>query len=267
MSTTTNWPPIIHAALARPSGARFYRCALQVNPFEYVKRHAKPTTFADEAAYTTAILDALQEQGIEVIAVADHYRVKTAAALIKAAEARGIHVFRGFEAVSKDGVHVLCLFDPAEDITKVDRFIGDCGVHDEDAASPTGTKDFDELVVACTENWNGICIAAHVCSSGGLLNTLHGQTAMQAWKHKHLHSCALPGSSDDAPSAKRDIIKNRNPDYMRDRSIAVVNAQDVSDPSDAKEPGEAPSAVHFRDTQRKHPRARRRGVDCRPHAV
>ena len=35
----------LRAAITLPDGARFYRCALQVNPFAYLARHAKATTF------------------------------------------------------------------------------------------------------------------------------------------------------------------------------------------------------------------------------
>jgi hypothetical protein len=38
-------------ALSLPNGARFYRCALQLNPFAYLSRHSKQTTFTNEADY------------------------------------------------------------------------------------------------------------------------------------------------------------------------------------------------------------------------
>jgi hypothetical protein len=31
-----------------PCGARFFRCALQVNTYDYVVRHKHPTAYADE---------------------------------------------------------------------------------------------------------------------------------------------------------------------------------------------------------------------------
>jgi hypothetical protein len=231
------WSTVIDKALKRPSGARFYRCALQVNPFEYLQRHGKETPFSSEDKYNTAILDALLEEHVEIIAITDHYRVKTSTSLADAARARGIHVFNGFEAVTKDGVHVLCVFDNSIGIATVDRFIGDCGIHDDAEASPTGTKDLDELLTACAEQWKGICVAAHVCSSGGLLDKLTGQTAMKAWTHRHLHACALPGPREDAPDRHRPIIQNKNPDYLRERQIAVLNAKDVSSVGDVKAAG------------------------------
>src|SRR5712692_4872232 len=94
---------LIEKALTRPSGARFYRCALQVNPFEYAQRHSKGTKIANEEKYNTALLKAFEEHGVEVIAITDHYRVKSGASLGQAARARGLRVFRGFEAATKEG--------------------------------------------------------------------------------------------------------------------------------------------------------------------
>lgn len=230
-------PQAVIEALHRPSGARFYKCALQVNPYEYVKRHPKGETFADEDTYNAAVVDALLDHGVEVIAITDHYRVKSGLRLAVAAEQRGLHVFRGFEACTKDGVHILCLFDPSADVDKIDRFIGECGIHDDSEDSPAGTKDCDELMTACTRRWGGIPVAAHVSSAGGLLATLRGQTAIKAWRHEHLHACCLPGPVAQAPENHRPIIQNRNADYMRERPIAVVNAQDVSSPAQAAAPG------------------------------
>src|SRR5947208_8918062 len=130
----------LNAALTLPNGARFYRCALQMNPFAYLSRHHKQTSFRTEAEYNTAIIAACQEAGIEVIGVADHYEVKESAGLVQAARAAGLFAFSGFEAVTKDGVHFLCLFDPDKD-SVLERFIGECGVHDTKAASPTGSLD------------------------------------------------------------------------------------------------------------------------------
>ena len=107
-----------------PSGARFYRCALQVNPFEYLVRHNKPTTYSNEADYNTAIIEACRRIGIEAIGITDHYRVRSAKSLLEAAQSAGIIVFPGFEAVSKDGVHLLCLFDPSKEIHSLNGYLG-----------------------------------------------------------------------------------------------------------------------------------------------
>ena len=71
------------------SGARFYRCALQVNPFEYLVRHNKPTAFSYEADYNAAIIQACRRIGIEAIGITDHYRVRSAQSLLEAARSAG----------------------------------------------------------------------------------------------------------------------------------------------------------------------------------
>lgn len=82
MTNDTDWPEPIASALSKPSGARFYRCALQVNPFQYLERHGKTSIFADEESYNESLIQACLDQGIEVIAVTDHYRVRTSRRLV-----------------------------------------------------------------------------------------------------------------------------------------------------------------------------------------
>ena len=88
-----------------PNGARFYRCAFQVNTYEYVVRHNHPMPYSDEGAYNAALMQACKDNRIEIIGLADHYRIRPSAKLIDAARAAGMIVFPGFEAVSKEGVH------------------------------------------------------------------------------------------------------------------------------------------------------------------
>jgi predicted ATPase len=223
-------------ALTLPNGARFYRCALQVNPFAYLGRHHKPTAFQNEADYNAAIIAACKENRIEVIGVTDHYRIKDSMGLIRSARDAGIFAFSGFEAATKDGVHFLCLFDPGKDST-LERYIGDCGVHDDNALSPTGTKDCHELLDAAKQ-WEAVCIAAHVAADGGgLLKKLSGQTRVQVWKSPALLACALAGPVHEAPEGIRPILQNKDASHRRDRLPAIINAQDVTSPEDLQKAG------------------------------
>ena len=86
----------LNEALKQPNGARFYRCALQVNPFAYHGRHGKQATFPSEADYNTAIVEACRANNVEAIAVTDHYRISDSMGLVTAARAAGIFVFGGF---------------------------------------------------------------------------------------------------------------------------------------------------------------------------
>ena len=218
------------------NGARFYRCALQVNPFGYIGRHKKKTTFTSEADYNAAIVQACRELEIEIIAVTDHFRIRSSAGLINAAREAGLYVLPGFEAATKEGIHFLCLFDPARELAAIERIIGDCGVHDEVADSPTSKYDVGELLEEAAK-WGAVCVAAHVASERGLLTSLLGQARANAWRSERLHACSLPGPISDAPDALRSMIENKNPDYRRERPIAVLNAQDASGPDDLRKAG------------------------------
>ncbi|MGA9869190.1 MAG: hypothetical protein WBQ75_22380 [Acetobacteraceae bacterium] len=222
-------PAGIKLAMHKSPGAWFYRCALQLNPFGYLGRHAKPTSFTDEAAYNAAVVEACRRENIRVAGITDHFRTATARSLADALKDAGIHVFCGFEASSSEGVHLLCLFPPAMSFEEIERIIGRCGVSNLKAASPLSDQSCErlmELIAAC----GGVTIAAHVCSASGLLTTLRGQSAARAWCSEHLLAAALPGPACEAPEAQRNIILNRDPNYQRDRPPAIVNANDISDP-------------------------------------
>jgi hypothetical protein len=230
------WPEPIQRALQRTGGARFYRCAFQVNPFEYLARHGQASAFADERAYNEAVVGECRMQGVEVLAVTDHYRVKTAESLWKAARAAGIIVFPGFEAVTKDGVHLLCLFEQKKTAAALERVLGDCGIHAEADASPVGRYTAEEFLRE-SQRWGAVCIAAHVAGKGGLLKTLSGPARIAGWRSPHLQSCALPGPISDAPNDLRQILENKNHEYKRSPPVAIVNASDISSPDDVRQTG------------------------------
>ena len=225
----------VQSALKLPNGGRFYRCALQINPFEYLARHGKSTSFRSEAEYNDAIVEACLQAGIEVVGITDHYRVQSSRTLVHAARDAGLWAFAGFEAVAKDGVHFLCLFDPDKD-DALERIIGRCVIHDLDRPSPTGNLDSTELLNESKE-WGAATIAAHVASKGGLLKTLQGQTRINVWTSPNLLACALPGPAEDAPERFRAILLNKDVEHKRTRAVAIINASDVIDPADLTKPG------------------------------
>ncbi len=224
--------PRLEAAQKLPNGARFHRCALQINPFSYLERHDKPTQFASEAGYNAAIVQACHETDIEVVAITDHYRVDTSRTLIRACREAGLFAFGGFEAKAKDGVHFLCLFNPEKD-DALERFIGDCGVHSPSEASPLGAIDSTTLMAKARE-WGAAIIAAHVAANGGLLHELKGQARMAAWQSADLLACALPGPVEEAPTQFRAILNNKDRQHRRTHAVAIVNASDVNGPEDLK---------------------------------
>jgi hypothetical protein len=228
--------PAIGKALEVSSGARFFRCALQVNPYGYLAQHNKQSEFPDEAAYNDAVVTACVEAGIEVIAVTDHYRIQSAGTLIARARLAGLHVLPGFEASTKDGVHLLCLFDADTGIETIERIIGDCGIHTDDAPSPNGKYDTVEFLDHA-KGWGAATIAAHVSSASGLLQVLNGQPRVAAWTNSNMIACSIPGPLEEAPANLRKILENREDQYRKQHGAAILNARDVNGPAGAREAG------------------------------
>jgi len=227
----------IEAALELSSGAHFYRCALQVNPYAYLQRHGKEDKFGSEGAYNEAIVQACKAQDIDVIGVTDHYRIGESESLIDHASSEGLHVFPGFEAATNQNVHFLVLFDPGTEINRIEHCISRCVPSDErETKSPLGSKSCSELLERC-EQWGVACIAAHVINGGGLFEELNGKPRVSAWIDPKLQAVSLPCKPDDIDEhGVQRILKNKDENHRRDRLPAMIRAKDVDDPSDLTNP-------------------------------
>lgn len=224
-----------------PAGARFHRCAFQVNPPSYAKKYRGQASPLSAAEYVAALIDKAAELGVTVLAVTDHGHAKGAESIRDAAKRRGIHVFPGFELTSTEGIHVLCLYPPDASTQRLEHFLGEFGVHRMTSSSDPCAKPFSDLL-ACVRRQGGVSIAAHVMSDNGLFKALQGQSRIRAWKDENLHAVQIPGPVEDLPENKRRIVENRDVNYVRDHApeeklaVAVVNACDVVAPDDLEDP-------------------------------
>lgn len=225
--------PLVEA-LSRPNGARFYRCALQVNPYQYLSDHKKANPWGSEEGYNRALIDACHEYGVEVIALADHHRVAESRTLLELAEAEGIAAFPGFEAETKEGVHFLCLFERGADLSLIDSYLAECGIHQRGSTDPCkyDVADLLEHVETC----HGMAIAAHVLADKGLLEALNGTARANAWRTERLVAAAIAGPLSAAQMRHRRILENKDTAYLRQRPMTLVNCNDVSAPDDLADP-------------------------------
>lgn len=220
------------------AGARFFRCALQVNPYVYTERYAKggsDPAFASQEAYDAAMVEAARAADIQVVAITDHFRVEGSESLRTAFEAAGITVFPGFEACSSEGVHLLCLYPPGTSLSRVIEYIGQCSLRDRDAPSPQSQLGCEEIMRLTAGN-GGLVIAAHVTNSNGLLEHMKGGSRKGPWRSKHLLAAAIPGAVDDVLQPHKAILINGDPEYYRMPPVALINASDVTSPDGFEEP-------------------------------
>lgn len=232
---------LLRDALEKPAGARFFRCALQVNPHSYAEKYRGQTSALTEQQYVEAIIDRAVALRIEVLAITDHNHVGSVDAFRAEGVRKGIAIFPGFEVESSEGVHVICIYPRETTVSQLSRYLGEFGIVDTDPSSKASSKSFSELLELVRER-GGISIAAHVTQSKGLLHSLHGQACIRAWRDPNLMAVQIPGSIDDLPQDKKAIITNRNPDYRRtppralDLAVAILNADDVTGPDSLDEP-------------------------------
>ncbi|MGQ0655059.1 MAG: AAA family ATPase, partial [Betaproteobacteria bacterium] len=224
------------------SGAQFFRCALQVNPHHYANTYrGQKNTGADEVAYVKAIVEKAHSLEIEALAITDHNHVGGIQAFRDAAGSFGIAVFPGFEVSSREGIHILCLYDIDTPIPSLERYLGQLGITDTAPQSTLSKCSFSQVLETVADQ-GGLTVAAHVTLDDGCLRNLSGQSRIAAWRDPNLLAIQIPGSVADLPQDYKAIVQNKNPDYRRqppagrDLAVAVVNAKDVTKPDDLADP-------------------------------
>ena len=234
----TNDP--IGKALKLSPGAEFQRCALQVNPHHYGGTFRGQETEGNAQSHAKAIVEKAAEIGISVLAITDHNDVSDITVFQDAGSCYGIHVFPGFELLSSEGVHVLCIYPENTNSQELDRFLGTFGITHPGSSSTPSERNFIEILGQVRQQ-GGVTVAAHVTNNGGLFKVLSGQARIRAWQDENLRAIQISGPVQNLSQDVRQIVENKNLDYQRthpvgeDLAVAVVNAKDVVKPTDLED--------------------------------
>ena len=212
--------------------ARFWRCALQVNPSSYSEAYRGESHGLSRQDYLDALLRVCQEEDIEVVGIADHGSVADVGAICEHLRPHGIVVFPGFEVSTTERVHWVCLFPEDTGTDQLNRFLGALELtNPQDGVTPS--KLGGEALLSKVETFGGICYAAHVTGASGLLK----EKKPHLWRDPRLKAAQIPGAIEDLPPEYKAIALNKNPDYRRERPLALINAKDVANPEDLRQPG------------------------------
>lgn len=208
--------------------ARFWRCALQVNPVGYSSAYRGSEHGMSEADYNQALLAKCQELDIKVVGLADHGSVDSVDTLRNVLAPHGIVVFPGFEIASTEKIHMVCLFPEGSTKDQLNRYLGSLQLTDpEEKVRPSrlGCVQLAETI----KELGGFWYAAHATQASGILF----QKSVHTWQRSDLvRAIQIPGSVDDLPQEYKNIVLNADPNWKRERPIAVINAKDVAKPSD-----------------------------------
>ena len=217
--------------------ARFWKCALQVNPHGYSRSYRGQDHGLGAEAYAEGLLEACQREGVQVVGLADHGSVQDVDLIRETLSPHGIVVFPGFEISSTEKIHMVCLFSEDTTTIELQRVLGRLDLMDpEERVTPSrlGCSEIARTI----QDREGFWYAAHMTGNNGLLR-LHqdGGGLVHVWKdHDLVRAGQIPGTVDDLPNPYKLIVQNKNPDYRRERPITVINAKDVAEPDDLANP-------------------------------
>lgn len=223
-------------------GARFYRCALQVNPASYAQHRGEIPQ--DETEYNRQILEQCRANKIEVVGLADHGQIESSESLRQFLQENEIIVFPGFEIASSEKIHMVCLYLEGKNTSELNQYLGQLMGNNssELTHNPTHPSSLscEQIAQQVLNSQGGFWYAAHMTGQNGLLKLSGaGDNYAHLWKKDDLvFAGQIPGTIEclaveqDQLKGYRDIIENKNPDYRRDKPIAIVNAKDVAKPED-----------------------------------
>lgn len=214
--------------------AKFWKCALQVNPVGYiVYRGADHGMTAEQ--YNTELVRVAKENGIKVIGLADHGNVDSIDAIRTVMNAHDILVFPGFEITSTEKAHFVCLFPETTSKDRLSQYLFALGLTGSgDGAAPSNLGGNDLL--AKVDEWGGFAYAAHCTADSGVLR----QKLVHVWQNPLLRAVQIPGDLAGLKDAENNsyfrILTNVDANYRREQPVAIINAKDVARPEDLANP-------------------------------
>ena len=221
-------------------GSRFYKCALQVNPFSYAQYQGE--TPLQEADYNGQMFRQCQDNHIEVVGLADHGKVEDSEGLRNLLRENGITVFPGFEITSSEKIHMVCLYPDDSSLAKLNQHLGQLmgennAKLDQEPTHPSSLS-CEQITDKVINHQEGFWYAAHMTGKNGLLKLdSGGGNYVQLWKKEELVIAGqIPGPIEGLPDQYQNIIQNKNPDYRRKRPIAIINAKDIKRPETLSDP-------------------------------
>jgi predicted ATPase len=214
--------------------AKFWKCALQVNPAGYIEYRGTDHGLTEEQ-YNRKLLDVVLENDIKVIGLADHGNVDSVDTIRTLMNGHGIIVFPGFEIATTEKAHFVCLFPENTTKDQLNRYLGALGLtNPANGVWPSNLGGNDLL--AKVDELGGFVYAAHCTNNSGILR----QKLVHIWRNPLLKAVQIPGTRNGLKNGENhyyhQIVLNKTPEYMRDIPIGIINAKDVAVPEDLSNP-------------------------------
>jgi len=215
--------------------AQFWKCALQVNPFNYYSDYRNKDHGLTEDEYNEKLRQIALEYDIKILGIADHGKVDGIDNIRKSMEGSGIIVFPGFEVESSEKIHFVCLYPENTTQTTLNRYLGELSITDIDHGNAPSRLSGNELIRVVSQEQHGFIFAAHCTGSNGILSQ---GSFTHIWKNESLKAVQVQivstGGILDYEKFK-SILENKNKDYKRKKVMTLLHAKDIAVPDDLKE--------------------------------
>ena len=128
--------------------ARFWKCALQVNPHSYSATYRGQDHGLAESTYAEALRDVCLDVDIRVVGLADHGSVEESETARKVLADADIVVFPGFVVATTEKIHWVCLFPEDTSQQQLERYLGKMDLTDpEDGVRPSNLSGQQLLAI------------------------------------------------------------------------------------------------------------------------
>lgn len=248
-------------------GMRWLKCDLHMHTPADAKHWRGNHIEEGQESIARAFADACYRQHLDVVAITDHNflskdfipYLQTAFSEIEQNFNHKITLFPGFEFESAGvgkGVHVLCLFDPKEDLIKIDSILTECGIS-YPRTNATGQleksdKNLKDILHIIQNKYGGIVILPHAMGDDGIFDNKSISKWLQQdqFTNPDLLAVEVPKPVQFMSSNFQKLLNSGDgcsPEWKRIRPIAKLMSSDNKMLIDLDEHGRPnPNSIGYR---------------------
>jgi hypothetical protein len=223
--------PELGALVSETAGARYLRADLQVHTPVDPAFKPRPDPGTDRRALARAYLERAKDRGIQLVGITEHNDVTWIDELRYAAKGLGLFLLPGFEVESKEGIHILCLFDPNTEVAHLEESLVRLNLtqqrRDGQRLQLRTDQDFAGVLDLIQDERGGVCIAAHIESNKGLLCAVREGARVDYWRTEALVAAQIARPPEEITSGNGRIIRGEDLIYARKRPLAYILTSDA----------------------------------------
>ncbi|MFZ5518679.1 MAG: TrlF family AAA-like ATPase [Candidatus Zhuqueibacterota bacterium] len=224
------------------NGANFYKTDLHLHSPADAQFKAGEPLISEERkkVFARKFLDKVLEENIGIIAITDHNTASWFSIFQKLnleGKYQQLIIFPGLEIATKEGIHLLVLFDRDFDEGRINKFLAKIGLEtpfDGSGSPKPSSKTIDELYKLVEDeycqnrddakNYNALIIPAHVEQKiNGLLGNLKRPSY---YDYEKLIVVQVNTHYEKLDAGVKTILEGKDPNYGN-KAVAVIEASDA----------------------------------------